>query len=194
MRTSCPEEELGEEDLKHEREPEDRHRETEEARHRRRVIEDGVLPYSGVHADQYPDQEREQLGHDHELKGVRDDARQVVPDRRLNEERGPELVRHSVLQPVDVADGDRIFEVLALGDVLERLLRDQRIELQRRQRVPDRRDADEDQEARREKDGNRVEDPAKNESEHGSSSLRSLRKTGVPPPVGGGTPISDELY
>ena len=126
------------------------------------------------------------LGHDHELKrGVRDDARQVVPDRRLNERGSPRTCPSGgVLQPVDVTDGDRIFEVLALGDVLEvDLLRDQRIALQRRQRIPDRRDTDEDQEARREKNGNRVEDRRRMKVNMGSS-LRSLRKTGVPPRSG----------
>ncbi len=62
---------------------------------------------------------------------------EVGEDRLVAEERGAELIRDGVPDPVRVTHGDRVVEVLAVLDVLDRLLGDVRIQQRSASGSPD---------------------------------------------------------
>ena len=94
-------------------------------------------------------------------------ALEIREDRRVVDRLGSELVRHDVLHPVAVADVDRPVEVLALLDVVDRLLRDAGLLPEKPDRARHETHAPEDDDARRKQDDDAVEKPADDVSEHG---------------------------
>ena len=157
---------LDDQDLQHQRQPEHRRRQPEEADRRRRVVEGGVLTPCGGHADPDRDEDREELGDEDELQCVLHHPPEVGQDRSIAQKRGPELVRHRVPHPVPVSDRDRVVEMLAVDDVLARLLGEVRDDVQLRERVARDRDEREHEEARRGEDDDAVEQSANDVAQH----------------------------
>src|SRR5919106_6824294 len=159
-------EDLDDGDLGHQGEPEQRRGEAEEAEGGRRVVEHRVLPQGGKHSDPDCEQDRDQLRGDDELQRVLHHAHEVGEDLLVREERRAELVRRRVLHPEPVLLHDRIVEVLALPDVLNRLARDVRRRVQPGQGVAGDRDERERQEARRHEHDDAVEEASGDVGQH----------------------------
>ncbi len=177
---------LNDRNLQHERQPEDGCREPEEAERRRGVVEGGVLAQSRVHADSDCDQDGEKLGDKDELKRVLHHPPEVGQDRPVAEQGRAELVRHRVVYPVPVPDGDRVVEVLLVDDVLLRLLGEVRDDVQLRERVAGDRDEREENEAGRDEDDDAIEEPANDVAQHVSTS-RILEGSPAPADRANGT-------
>jgi hypothetical protein len=110
---------VDEENLQHEREPEDRHRKAEEADRGEGVVEDRVLPDRRVDAHGDPEEDGDRLGDDDELRRVAHRARDVGPDRLQRDEGLAELLREDGLDPVEVANDHRLVQVVLVDEQLE---------------------------------------------------------------------------
>ena len=170
---------VGEALLQQEREPEGRHRETEEADASERVVEDRVLADRRVDADGYAEDERENLGDDDELQRVAHRPRHLGPDRLQRLQRVAELVREDVLQPVEVAHDHRLVQVLLDDQIVDRAPRNTRVLPQERHRVAGVGDEQEAEERREEQYGDAVENPPDDVREHRISSRLVGEKVGI---------------
>ncbi len=161
-----PEEEGGGQGLEHQGEPEDRHREAEEADGGGRVVEEAVLLLRRHHTEDDCKRDRDQFGHEHQLQGVPDRTLQIGPDRLIADRGGAELVEEHVLHPEGVLDDDRVVQMLAVDDVLQCLLAEVGDQPELGERVGDQRHPEEDQEGSSDQDRDAVEQPTGNEGCH----------------------------
>ena len=100
---------------------------------------------------------------------------QIGENRTAADESPPKLVRDRVTNPVPVPDRDRVVEMVALLDVLDRLLRDVRSRSQVPERVARNRYEREDDHARKDEHDDAVEQSTNDVRQH--LATRNVRGT-----------------